>query len=152
MRGGSSTHESNFPPHPSPLPHGEGILWGFLLYQGGGQEGDGVRNFFNHTFSALICVQFIQCPTLSTHLLPLSANPAGSARNRHFLIVSIQNYLSASSISSSFLTRSRSSAAFSKSSFLAAASISLRSFFTIPGIFSTGTYSSVLSAATGMVK
>ena len=29
-------------PHPNPLPEGEGILWGFLPFQGGGQEGDGV--------------------------------------------------------------------------------------------------------------
>jgi len=59
--------------------------------------------------------------------------------------------LSCSSIPSSFLIRSRMAAAFSKSSSLAAASISLRRLFTSFGISLAERYSSPSSAARGTV-
>ena len=61
------------------------------------------------------------------------------------------SYRTASSISCSFLILSRNSAAFSKASSSAAASISFLSFFSSPGILSSGTYSSTPSATFGRV-
>ncbi len=80
----------------------------------------------------------------------VACSDGNADRERTGMIITTP-YFSASSISSSFLTRSRSSAARSKLSSLAAASISFLNRFTICGIFSTGTYSSNASAATGMV-
>ena len=67
------------------------------------------------------------------------------------LLPSLLPHRSASSRSSSRLIRSRNSAAFSKSSSLAAASISLRNFLTNLGMSCSEPYSSAGSAARGTV-